>query len=250
MYDIQKSKSKSDIESLNEVDDPKTKSGKRGSKSEETPKLEKKDLIGAVKDKVTSGLNNVKDTLKRKSKKDADVKKSEKQPEIKKEKSSQEKDNNQSYQDLMEQRRQENKEKMERMKMSKKLDEVFGVIRSESIDDIKKTEITVRGMGNINLNRGKIKKSEVEHNKMDEYDQKRAARQQIAMPDKPATYKKPKKSPPKSESPPKPEPPKEPTPQPQEEPEPVEPPKPVETPKPKKKTTFVLLTISKLVTNT
>ena len=72
-------------------------------------------------------------------------------------------------------------------------------------------------MGNVSLNRQRTKKTEVEHNKMDEYEQKRAARQQISMPDKPATYKKPKKpSPPKKEeSPPcaleplpKPEPPK------------------------------------------
>ena len=134
-----------------------------------------------------------------------------------------------SYQEIMEQRRQENKERMERMKMSKKLDEVFGVLRSESVDDIKKTEITVRGMGNINLNRQKQKKSEVEHNKMDEYEQKRVSRQQIAMPEKPATFKKPKKSVPKEETPPK---------QPTEE----EPPKPIETPKPKKKSNFVFIT--------
>ena len=107
------------------------------------------------------------------------------------------------------------------------------------MDDIKKTEITMRGMGNVSLNRQRTKKTEVEHNKMDEYEQKRAARQQISMPDKPATYKKPKKpSPPKKEeSPPcaleplpKPEPPKE-TPEP-----------PKETPKPKKKTNFVFVT--------
>ena len=76
-------------------------------------------------------------------------------------------------------------------RMSKKLDEVFGVIRSESVDDIK-TEIKVRGMGDINLKRGKIRKTTVEHNKMDEYEQKRVARQQISMPEKPATFKKPK----------------------------------------------------------
>merc|ERR1712098_394781 len=109
-----------------------------------------------------------------------------------------EKEPKQTYQEIMEQRRIANKEKMELMKMSKKLDEVFGVIRSESVDDIKKTEITMRGMGNVSLNRQRTKKAEVEHNKMDQYEQKRAARQQISMPDKPATYKKPKKpSPPK-----------------------------------------------------
>ena len=118
-----------------------------------------------------------------------------------------------------------------------KLDEVFGVIRSESIDDIKKTEITVRGMGKIDLSRQKIKRNEVEHNKMDEYEQKRVGRQQIAMPEKPATYKKPKKSIPKEETPPKP--PSEPIPE--DPPEPVSPPKPVETPKPKKKTNFVFI---------
>jgi len=91
----------------------------------------------------------------------------------------------------LEQKRQAEREKMERLKMSKKLDEVFGVIRSESVEDIK-TQITVRGMGDINLNRQKIRKTKVEHNKLDEYEQKRVARQQISMPDKPATYKKPK----------------------------------------------------------
>merc|ERR1719278_1049494 len=106
---------------------------------------------------------------------------------------------------------------MELMKMSKKLDEVFGVIRTEPVEEIK-TEITVRGMGNINLKRGATKKTEVEHNKMDQYDQKRASRQQISMPDKPATFKKPQKVK-KEESPkvveveePKPEPPPPPTP--------------------------------------
>ena len=110
------------------------------------------------------------------------------------------------------------------------MDEVFGVIRSESVDDIKKTEITIRGMGNIDLNRQKTKKPEVQKNKMDEYEQKKVSRQQIAMPDKPATFKKPKKPSPKKESPPPPtEPPKE------------DPPQPVETPKPKKKTNFVFI---------
>ena len=117
-----------------------------------------------------------------------------------------------------------------------KLDEVFGVIRSESVDDIKKTEITIRGMGNIDLNRQKTKKPEVEKNKMDEYQQKKVSRQQIAMPEKPATFKKNKKPSPKEESPkpPPPEPPKEDT------------TKPVEPPKIKKKTNFVF--ISKIPT--
>merc|ERR1712228_979209 len=78
-----------------------------------------------------------------------------------------------SIQSPIEQRREAERLKFERERMSKKLDEVFGVIRSESVDDIK-TEI-------------KVRKTTVEHNKMDEYEQKRVARQQISMPEKPAT---------------------------------------------------------------
>ena len=240
MYDIQKSKSQSGLK-FSEENEMKRALSKTDVSNEESPKQEqKKDLLGAVKEKVTTGINKVKDNLTlKKNKKDSESKKSEKSDRKSVEsnntpdKEAKPKDNidaKPSYQEIMEQRRQENKEKMERMKMSKKLDEVFGVLRSESVDDIKKTEITVRGMGNINLNRQKQKKSEVEHNKMDEYEQKRTTRQQIAMPEKPATFKKPKKSIPKEETPPKPTP-------------AVEPPsKPDETPKPKKKSNFVFIT--------
>ena len=240
MYDIQKSKSQSGLK-FSEENEMKRALSKTDVSNEESPKQEqKKDLLGAVKEKVTTGINKVKDNLTlKKNKKDSESKKSEKSDRKSAEsnntpdKEAKPKDNidaKPSYQEIMEQRRQENKEKMERMKMSKKLDEVFGVLRSESVDDIKKTEITVRGMGNINLNRQKQKKSEVEHNKMDEYEQKRTTRQQIAMPEKPATFKKPKKSIPKEETPPKPTP-------------AVEPPsKPDETPKPKKKSNFVFIT--------
>ena len=197
--EIQKSQSKSEVKqpSVSDVDTGDTDSVK-SSKSI-------KDKLGAVKDKVAIGINKVKDNFSKiNNKKEGDkqekpAKSSEKEPK-------------QSHQDLMEQRRLANKEKMELMKMSKKLDEVFGVIRTEPVEEIK-TEITVRGMGNINLKRGATKKTEVEHNKMDQYDQKRASRQQITMPDKPATFKKPQKAK-KEESPkaveveePKPEPP-------------------------------------------
>ena len=237
MYAIEKSKSQSGLK-FSEENEIKRVSSKSNINEEVSPpkQEQKRDILGAVKDKVTTGINKVKDNLTlKKNKKDSDSKKSDRksvESNNTPDKESKPKDNIEakpSYQEIMEQRRQENKERMERMKMSKKLDEVFGVLRSESVDDIKKTEITVRGMGNINLNRQKQKKSEVEHNKMDEYEQKRVSRQQIAMPEKPATFKKPKKSIPKEETPPKP-------------PTDEEPPKPIETPKPKKKSNFVFIT--------
>ena len=61
----------------------------------------------------------------------------------------------------IEQRREAERLNMERMRMSKKLDEVFGVIRSESVDDMK-TEIKVRGMGDVNLKRQAVRKTTVE----------------------------------------------------------------------------------------
>ena len=184
--EIQKSSSKSEVKqsSVNDVDTGDTDSAK-SSKSI-------KDKLGAVKDKVAIGINKVKDNFSKiNNKKDGE--KQEKQEKQEKLVKSSEKESKQSHHDLMEQRRLANKEKMELMKMSKKLDEVFGVIRTEPVEEIK-TEITVRGMGNINLKRGATKKTEVEHNKMDQYDQKRASRQQISMPDKPATFKKPPKA--------------------------------------------------------
>ena len=155
---------------------------------------------------MASGLNKVKDNFSKINKKEGEKQeKKVKSPTSDNNEKEKEKDSKQSHQDLMEQRRQANKEKMELMKMSKKLDEVFGVIRTEPVEEIK-TEITVRGMGNINLKRGATKKTEVEHNKMDQYEQKRASRQQIAMPEKPATFKKPVK-PQKEETPKEPTPP-------------------------------------------
>ena len=114
-----------------------------------------------------------------------------------------------SKENILAKKREEEREKVERMKMSKKLDAVFGVIRKEPPVEEVKTEIKIRGMGDVTLDRkAPAKKNPIEHNKQDEYELKRAARQQIAMPDKPATYKKPKpKS--KAESP-KPDPPEPP----------------------------------------
>ena len=118
-----------------------------------------------------------------------------------------------SKESILAKKREEEKEKMERMKMSKKLDAVFGVIRKEPPVEEVKTEIKIRGMGDVTLDRkAPAKKNPIEHNKPDEYELKRAARQQIAMPEKPATFKKPKPKP-KAESPkpsPPPEPPKSP----------------------------------------
>ena len=115
-----------------------------------------------------------------------------------------------SKESILAKKREEERERLERMKMSKKLDAVFGVIRKEPPVEEVKTEIKIRGMGDVTLDRkAPAKKNPIEHNKQDEYDLKRAARQQIAMPDKPATYKKPKPKP-KAESP-KPDPPEPPT---------------------------------------
>lgn len=115
-----------------------------------------------------------------------------------------------SKESILAKKREEEREKVERMKMSKKLDAVFGVIRKEPPVEVEvKTEIKIRGMGDVTLDRkAPAKKNPLEHNKQDEFELKRAARQQIAMPEKPATYKKPKPKP-KPESP-KPDPPEPP----------------------------------------
>merc|ERR1712192_274238 len=99
-----------------------------------------------------------------------------------------------SKESILAKKREEEREKVERMKMSKKLDAVFGVIRKEPPVEVEvKTEIKIRGMGDVTLDRkAPAKKNPLEHNKQDEFELKRAARQQIAMPEKPATYKKPK----------------------------------------------------------
>ena len=111
-----------------------------------------------------------------------------------------------SKENLLAKKREEERERMERMKMSRKLDAVFGVIRKEPPVEEVKTEIKIRGMGDVTLDRkAPAKKNPIEQNKVDEFELKRAARQQIAMPDKPATYKKAKAKP--KEEPPKPEPP-------------------------------------------
>ena len=109
-----------------------------------------------------------------------------------------------SKENLLAKKREEERERMERMKMSRKLDAVFGVIRKEPPVEEVKTEIKIRGMGDVTLDR-KAPAKKIEQNKVDEFELKRAARQQIAMPDKPATYKKAKAKP--KEEPPKPEPP-------------------------------------------
>lgn len=110
---------------------------------------------------------------------------------------------------ILAKKREEERERMERMRMSKKLDDVFGVLRSEPVEDIRteRTEIKIRGMGDVSLQqKGPPKKSAHEHNKPDEYELKRAARSKIAMPDKPATYKKPKPKPKEKSPSPKPPP--------------------------------------------
>ena len=77
----------------------------------------------------------------------------------------------------------------------KKLDEVFGLIRSESVDEFR-TDIKIRGMGNVKLKPQSIRKSTFDHNRLEvQIEQKKAAQRQIAMPEKPATYKKPKLKP-------------------------------------------------------
>ena len=74
----------------------------------------------------------------------------------------------------------------------KKLDEVFGIIRSESVDEFR-TDIKIRGMGNVKLKPQSTRKSTFDHNRLEEQlEQKKIAQRQIAMPEKPATYKKPK----------------------------------------------------------
>ena len=96
--------------------------------------------------------------------------------------------------------RKQAEEARERIPM--KLDAIFAPMRSESVDDMK-TEIKIRGMGDIKLKPQVISKSSVDRNKLDEvHEQRRAARQQIAMPDKPAKFKRLKPKPkPKEPSP-------------------------------------------------
>merc|ERR1712106_310751 len=205
LVSIQKSKSNADLKLNQEIP------------NQETQKSEsKKDILGSVKE---TGSPKVEKKELNKNLITKNVQEN-KQPvvEVK------EPNDSLPVQSPMEQRREAERIKMERMRMSKKLDEVFGVIRSESVDDMK-TEIRVRGMGEVNLKRQVVRKTTVEHNKMDEYEQKRVARQQISMPEKPATFKKPK---PKVEVKPEPV---------------VEPPKPVEEekPKPPKKSCFVFI---------
>ena len=116
MYDIQKSKSQTSLKICDELQ--RTESKTDISKEESSKQQEKKDIIGAVKDKVTNGINKVKDNLTlKKNKKESDTKKAEKKPEDSKPKENV--DTKPSYQESMEQRRKENKEMMERMKMSK-----------------------------------------------------------------------------------------------------------------------------------
>ena len=82
---------------------------------ESPPKQEqKRDILGAVKDKVTTGINKVKDNLTlKKNKKDSDSKKSDRksvESNSTPDKEAKPKDNIEakpSYQEIMEQRRQE-----------------------------------------------------------------------------------------------------------------------------------------------
>ena len=77
----------------------------------------------------------------------------------------------------------------------KKLDEIFGIIRSESVDEFR-TDIKIRGMGNVKLKAQSTRQSTFDHNKLEEQmEKKKIAQRQIAMPEKPATYKKPKPKP-------------------------------------------------------
>ena len=93
------------------------------------------------------------------------------------------------------------KKQIEEARGTMKLDAIFAPMRFESFDE--KTEIKIRGMGDIQLKPQVIGKSSFDHNKLDEvHDQRRIARQQISMPDKPAKFKKPKPKPlPKEPSP-------------------------------------------------
>ena len=239
LVSIQKSKSNADLKLNQEIPDiPKSES--------------KKDILGSVKVKLSDSFKKVKNNVTKLNKSDKNDSNKVEQKEMNKNLISKPSHENQAIDEVknpvkntkepkektpvqspIEQRREAERLNMERMRMSKKLDEVFGVIRSESVDDMK-TEIKVRGMGDVNLKRQAVRKTTVEHNKMDEYEQKRAARQQISMPEKPATFKKPKPKP-KQEEKPKPV---ESPPKPMEEP-----PKEVEEkPKPKKKSNFVFIT--------
>ena len=68
MYDIQKSKSQSGLK-FSEENEMKRALSKTDVSNEESPKQEqKKDLLGAVKEKVTTGINKVKDNLTLKKK--------------------------------------------------------------------------------------------------------------------------------------------------------------------------------------
>ena len=123
LYEIQTSKSKSNLK-FEEVEDPKEASKNIEEQKENSPKQDqKKDIIGAVKDKVANGINKVKGTL-RKDKKDAEGKKQENKQDSKQDTKTEkannsEKESKPTYQEMVEQRRQANREMMERMKMSK-----------------------------------------------------------------------------------------------------------------------------------
>jgi hypothetical protein len=63
------------------------------------------------------------------------------------------------------------------------------------VDDFR-TDIKIRGMGNVKLKAQHIRKSTFDHNKLEEQlEKKKIMQKQIAMPAKPATYKKPKPKP-------------------------------------------------------
>ena len=175
---IQKSKSNADLKLNQDIS--------RSESNKDIPISDsKKDRIESVKVKITHSFcklrNNFgnlnKNLLQDHEEKEMNKNLSNKMPENTKHpdgetkktvKEIKELESNMPVQSPIEQRRQAEREKMERLKMSKKLDEVFGVIRSESVDEMR-TEIKVRGMGDINLKRQVVKKPKVEHNKIDEY---------------------------------------------------------------------------------
>ena len=123
LYEIQTSKSKSNLK-FEEIEDSKEAPKNIEEQKENSPKQDqKKDIIGAVKDKVANGINKVKGTL-RKDKKDAEAKKQENKQDFKQDNKTDkennvEKESKPTYQEMVEQRRQANREMMERMKMSK-----------------------------------------------------------------------------------------------------------------------------------
>ena len=131
LYEIQTSKSKSNLKFTEENEGQKEPPKKPEEQKEDSPKQEqKKDILGAVKDKVAHGISKVKGTL-RKDKKDSETKKQENKQDPKQDaknenSKNEEKEYKPTYQEMMEQRKQANREMMERMKMSKVNTQIAG----------------------------------------------------------------------------------------------------------------------------